>query len=59
VTAGWTHRSGFHLAQSSLGNITYKSGKMQYNTKKKGLTSSRGDKNLSVNTKSSTKNVFI
>jgi hypothetical protein len=55
VTAGWTHRSGFHLAQSSLGNITYKSGKMQYNTKKKGLTSSRGDKNLSVNTK----NVFI
>jgi len=36
------------LAQSTLENITYKSGKMQY-ANKKDFISSRGEKNLPVN----------
>ena len=49
VTAGWSHRNGFHFAQTSLENITYKSGKMQFNGNKKPFLSSRGDRILSVN----------
>ncbi|CAF0830779.1 unnamed protein product [Rotaria sordida] len=46
-TAGWTHRSGFQLATSSLEDITYKSGKMQYYRNKKDAISSREEKVLS------------
>ncbi|CAF2342856.1 unnamed protein product [Rotaria sp. Silwood2] len=47
VTAGWTHRNGFQSAQSSLEEITYKSGKMQYYRNKKEPISSREEKILS------------
>ncbi|CAF1304467.1 unnamed protein product [Adineta ricciae] len=44
VTAGWSHRSGFALAQSSLRDITYKAGKMQYFGSKKHTLPARGEK---------------
>ncbi|CAF2071588.1 unnamed protein product [Rotaria magnacalcarata] len=46
TTASWSHRSGFQLAQSSLEDITYKSGKMLYYGKKVDLSSTRGGKHF-------------
>jgi hypothetical protein len=48
ASGAWEHRSGFQLAQSSLEDITYKSGKMQYYVKRNDPSPARGDKNLPV-----------
>ena len=49
MTGGWTHRSGFQLAQSSLEDITYKSGKMQHLNGKRDSFVGRAEKLLLVN----------
>ncbi|CAF3345142.1 unnamed protein product [Rotaria socialis] len=46
TTASWSHRNDFQLAQSSLEDISYKSGKMQYYGKKVDLSSTRGEKHF-------------
>ena len=48
VTASWSHRNGFQLPQSSLEEISYKSGKMQNIGHKKDTLLSRGEKILPV-----------
>ncbi|CAF3941093.1 unnamed protein product [Rotaria sordida] len=44
ATASWSNRSGFRLAQSSLEDITYKSGKMQYSGRKNEPSTTHGEK---------------
>ncbi|CAF1409262.1 unnamed protein product [Adineta steineri] len=46
TSGGWEHRSGFQLAQSSLEDITYKAGKMQYYARRSDSSPPRGEKNL-------------
>ncbi|UJR21242.1 hypothetical protein I4U23_024337 [Adineta vaga] len=46
TTGAWEHRSGSLPAQSSLGDITYKGGRMQYYAKRTDALSIHGDKTL-------------
>ena len=55
VTAGWSHRNGFQLAQLSLEDISYRSGRMQYRSNRKDTLLARGEKILPVSENLNTK----